>query len=32
LALTDFNSHSNVYGPLAPWLRAKPVMDDSAIG
>jgi hypothetical protein len=31
LALTDFNSHSNAYGPLAPWLRAKPVMLDSAI-
>jgi hypothetical protein len=29
--LTDFNSHSNAYGPLAPWLRAKPVMLDSAI-
>ena len=31
LALTDFSSHSNAYGPLAPWLRAKPVMLDSAI-
>src|SRR3954453_2698713 len=31
LALTDFNSHSNAYGPLVPWLRAKPVMLDSAI-
>ena len=31
LALTDFSSHSNVYGPLAPLLRAKPVMLDSAI-
>jgi hypothetical protein len=31
LALTDFSSHSNAYGPLAPWLRAKPVMLDSGI-
>jgi hypothetical protein len=29
--LTDFNSHSNAYGPLAPWLRAKPVILDSGI-
>jgi hypothetical protein len=32
LALTDFNSHSNVYGPFVLWLRANPVMLESAIG
>ena len=31
MALTDFNSHSKEYDPLAPWLRAKPVMLDKTI-
>src|SRR5215203_5451945 len=31
LALTDFSSHDQTYVPHTPWLRAKPVMLESAI-